>query len=260
VSEVAQGMVSPPFDEFTMESYQMASDLDQQDPHPCACNDSVVDTNPRLTNEAFIRVRNIFAIIADPTFRRAYSWGVAEVDNLGHSDFPLLKEYLFRIESIRSMIESTTRRSELLHKRETKLEEEKQRVEEEKQSQALEESRRLEAEEMERRTAEDEQRKLIEEEIRQRIEEGVQKRLAELLSAKEEELKKEEEQTQHQLAEETQQVDDFQKTGSEPKPTDALAPEESFGKMQVIQAAAGVSVKYLLLVLCLLILVFNFTR
>jgi hypothetical protein len=244
VSEVAQeSNVCSPMDDFGIESYQSASDLDQQEADLCKSNSlqspPAVGVDAGSRNEGISRAKNIFAIISDPNLHRAYPWGTAEVERLDHSDFPLLKEYLFRIESIRSMIASTTRRSELLNQRETELEEEKRRVEEE-------ELRRVEEEEIDRRRAEDEQGRLIEEEIRQRIEEGVQLRLEEmrreLLDDKDKELK--------QMEEQIRRLKELKKDEPQEQNTALAAVKERPGYLQMLDSA-----KYFVLFLLLVSLI-----
>ena len=60
------------------------------------------------------RFRNIFAIAADPSRRRIYPWGICDVDDPMHSDFPLLKQQLFQHTTIRNMVEGTTARTSKL--------------------------------------------------------------------------------------------------------------------------------------------------
>lgn len=133
-----------------------------------------------------VRARNIFAIFSAPNLCRAYPWGVAEVERLDHNDFPLLKEHLFRIDSIRDMIESTTRRSELLFKREK--EKEKERME------TLESIEEIEKNEIDRKKEEEE---LIELENQRRIEEEIERRVMEI----KEELEQERDEEQRTLEE-----------------------------------------------------------
>lgn len=165
-----------------MGSCRLASEQDQRE-----------GSKGRTTGEKkdIVRAKNIFAIFSDPNLFRAYLWGTAEVENLNHSDFPLLKDYLFRIESIRSMIESTTRRSKMLFVRESQEKEQQRREEEES-----EESHKNETEEMEQ--AELETQRKMEEEIMRRVDE-IQKVLEE---EKEEERKRMEKEIQCRIDEE----------------------------------------------------------
>jgi septin family protein len=149
--------VSNHTDDFPIESFQTACRMDQSN----AVNAST--TLPPSAVAAppmdICRTKNIFAIISDPDLCRAYPWGTAFVDKSEHSDFPLLKEYLFRIESIRSMIEATTRRSKLVKQRDHEGKEEEVKRQDEIATQLIEE--------------EENQRVMLEEEIERRLQDRV---------------------------------------------------------------------------------------